>query len=148
VLKFSEKSDSRMVDRLCCNPGNLAREGQARRRGRRVSVIRGIKGRMLRGLFQEMMKEKSQLFLSVISMLMHQLVWRLKKMPWQWDKERRRRSKRLENLLRFPLSENVPEKNKGAIRKETSKKEMNHKARIGKIVNKAAKWEFWGRLWR
>ena len=46
---------------------------------------------------------------------------------------------RLENLLRFPLSENVPEKNKGAIRKETSKKEMNHKARIGKIVNKAAK---------
>jgi hypothetical protein len=83
VLKFSEKSDSRMVDRLCCNPGNLAREGQARRRGRRVSVIRGIKGRMLRGLFQEMMKEKSQLFLSVISMLMHQLVWRLKKMPWQ-----------------------------------------------------------------
>jgi hypothetical protein len=37
------------------------------------------------------------------------------------------------------LSENVPEKNKGAIRKESSKKEMNHKARIGKIVNKAAK---------
>ena len=53
-------------------------------------------------------------------------------MPWQWDKERRRRSKRLENLLRFPLSENAPEKNKGAIRKETSKKEINHKARNSK----------------
>ena len=86
VLKFSEKSDSRMVDRLCCNLGNLAREGHARSRGRRVrrvSVIRGIKGRMLRGLFQETMKEKSHLFLSEISMLMHQLIWRLKKMPWQ-----------------------------------------------------------------